>query len=167
MQLLEKDRFFYYKENWISTYKPASNPNPDLKWERKGELNIGLDFSVLEGRLGGTVDYYNRTTKDLLYWYTVPVPPNLYNQLFTNVGTIKNSGIEVTINAIPVQTKDFRWNSMLTLSHNTNKLDKFSNKDYAMVQIRTGYIPEDFQQYTQSIVEGVRLEISGGHVFWV
>ena len=83
---------------------------------------------MLEGRLGGTVDYYNRTTKDLLYWYTVPVPPNLYNQLFTNVGTIKNSGIEVTINAIPVQTKDFRWNSMLTLSHNTNKLDKFSNK---------------------------------------
>lgn len=154
LQLLEKDRFFYYKEDWISTYKPASNPNPDLKWERKGELNIGLDFSVLGGRLGGTVDYYNRTTKDLLYWYTVPVPPNLYNQLFTNVGTIKNSGIEVTINAIPVQTKDFRWNSMLTLSHNTNKLDKFSNKDYAMVQIRTGYIPEDFQQYTQSIVEG-------------
>ena len=106
--------FFYYKENWISTYKPASNPNPDLKWERKGELNIGLDFSVLEGRLGGTVDYYNRTTKDLLYWYTVPVPPNLYNQLFTNVGTIKNSGIEVTINAKPLQTKDIRSNTMLT-----------------------------------------------------
>lgn len=154
LQLLQKDRFFYYDGNWVSTYKPASNPNQDLKWERKGEFNLGLDLSVLRGRLGGTVDYYNRTTKDLLYWYTVPVPPNLYNQLFTNVGTIKNSGIEVTINAIPIQTRDFRWNSVLTLSHNTNKLVKFSSDDYAMVQIRTGYIPEDFQQYTQRIVEG-------------
>lgn len=154
LQLLEKDRFFNYNGGWISTYKPASNPNPDLKWERKGEFNLGLDFSVLEGRLGGTVDYYNRTTRDLLYWYSVPVPPNLYNQLFTNVGTIQNSGIEITINANPIRTKSFNWNSSLTLSHNTNKLEEFSNKDYAMVQIRTGYIPEDFQQYTQSIVEG-------------
>jgi len=154
LQLLQKDRFFYYNGEWISTYKPASNPNPDLKWERKGEFNLGLDFSLFNNRLGGAIDYYNRTTKDLLYWYSVPVPPNLYNQLFTNVGTIKNTGIEFTFNAIPVMTKDFRWNTTLTLSHNTNKLKKFSNNDYAMVQIRTGYIPEDFQQYTQRIVEG-------------
>lgn len=154
LQLLEKDRFFFYNGEWVSTYKPASNPNPDLKWERKGEFNVGLDFSVWDGRLGGTFDYYNRTTKDLLYWYTVPVPPNLYNQLFTNVGTIRNTGIEITLQALPVQTRTFRWNAILTLSHNTNKLKKFSNDEYAMVQIRMGYIPEDFQQYTQRIVEG-------------
>lgn len=154
LELLQKDRFFYYKNNWISTYKPASNPNPTLRWEKKGEFNIGLDFSTLNNRLGGTIDYYNRTTKDLLYTYTVPVPPNLYNQLFTNVGTIQNKGIEITINAMPIKNKNFRWNSTLTLAHNKNLLKKFSNEEYAMVQIRTGYIPEDFQQYTERIIEG-------------
>lgn len=154
LQLLTKDKFFYYNGQWVSTYRPDSNPNPDLKWERKGEFNLGLDFSVLNGRLGGAIDYYNRTTKDLLYTYTVPVPPNLYNQLFTNVGTIRNAGIELTLNAIPVQTRDFRWNATLTLSRNTNKLVEFSNKEYAMVQIKTGYMGTDLKTHTERIVEG-------------
>lgn len=154
LQLLTKDNFFYYNGGYISTYRPASNPNPDLKWERKGEFNVGLDFAVLNNRLSGSLDYYNRTTKDLLYTYTVPVPPNLYNQLFTNVGTIRNEGIELTINAIPVQTRNFRWNATLTLSHNTNKLVKFSSNDYAMVDIKTGYMGTDLKTHTERIVEG-------------
>ncbi|MDR1503855.1 MAG: TonB-dependent receptor [Prevotella sp.] len=154
LQLLRRDRSFYYNGQWINTYRPASNPNPDLKWERKGEFNIGVDFSTFHGRLGGAIDYYNRTTKDLLYTYTVPVPPNLYNQLFTNVGTIRNAGIELTLNMLPVLSKDFRWNSTLTLSHNKNKLVKFSNEQYAMVQIRTGYMGTDLKTYMERIVEG-------------
>lgn len=154
LQLLTKDNFFYYNGGYISTYRPASNPNPDLKWERKGEFNVGLDFAVFHSRINGSLDYYNRTTKDLLYTYSVPVPPNLYNQLFTNVGTIRNAGIELTLNAIPVQTKDFRWNAMLTLSHNTNKLVEFSNNDYAMVDIKTGYMGTDLKTHTERIVEG-------------
>jgi TonB-linked SusC/RagA family outer membrane protein len=153
LQLLTRDRYFYYNGNWISTYRPASNPNPDLKWEKKGEFNLGLDFSTLGGRLGGAIDYYNRTTKDLLYTYSVPVPPNLYNRLFTNVGTIRNTGIELTLNANPVLSKDFRWNTTLTLSHNENKLLKFSSDQYAMVQIRTGYMGTDLKTYMERIVE--------------
>ena len=57
LQLLQRDRYFFYNNQWISTYRPASNPNPDLKWERKGEFNLGLDFSTFGGRLSGAVDY--------------------------------------------------------------------------------------------------------------
>ena len=101
---------FIIFNKWISTYEPGSNPNPDLRWEKKKEFNVGLDMSVLGNRLNVTVDYYNRRTKDLLYTYTVPVPPNLYPSKFANVGTIDNKGIEVTVNATPISRKNFSWN---------------------------------------------------------
>ena len=154
LQLLSKGSYFFYNGDWISTYKPASNSNPDLKWEKKGEFNLGLDISVLKGRLNTNFDYYNRRTKDLLYTYTVPVPPYLYNELFTNVGTVDNKGFEFTINAIPVQRKDFSWSSTLMFSRNKNELVKFSNKDFAMVDIKTGYLAVDLKVYTERIVEG-------------
>lgn len=145
---------FYYNGKWISTYEPGSNPNPDLRWERKKEFNAGLDVALLENRLSLTLDYYIRRTKDLLYTYSVPVPPNLYPSTFANVGTIDNSGVELTINATPVQTKDFRWNLGATISHNRNKLVRFSNDEYEMVEIKTGYFPDDLKMYTMRIVEG-------------
>lgn len=145
---------FYYNGTWINSYGPASNKNDDLRWERKGEFNVGVDFSVLKGRLSGTLDYYNRTTTDLLYTYSVPVPPNLYNQKFTNVGVIKNTGVELTLNAIPVKKGDFMWNTTLTMAHNKNLLKSFSNADYAMQYLEMGYIMVDFKQYIERIYEG-------------
>ncbi|MCB0854435.1 MAG: TonB-dependent receptor, partial [Bacteroidetes bacterium] len=59
-----------------TSYCPASNANPDLKWETKAEINIGLDFSLLDNKLSGTIDVYNRDTRDLLLYFPVPVPPN-------------------------------------------------------------------------------------------
>ena len=145
---------FYYNGEWLNSYGPSSNENDDLKWERKSEFDVGIDFSVLKGRLSGTVDYYYRKTTDLLYTYSVPVPPNLYNRKFTNVGEIDNNGIEVTLSGIPVKFKDFTWTSTLTLAHNSNKLSKFSNKDYAMQYLVEGYIATDFKQYVERIYEG-------------
>lgn len=145
---------FYYNGTWINSYGPASNKNDDLRWERKGEFNLGVDFSVLKGRLSGTLDYYNRTTTDLLYTYSVPVPPNLYNRKFTNVGVIKNTGVELTLNAVPVKKGDFQWNTTLTMSHNKNLLKSFSNDDYAMQYLDMGYITVDFKQYVERIYEG-------------
>lgn len=156
---------FYYNGQWINSYGPASNKNDDLKWERKGEFNVGIDFSVLEGRISGTLDYYDRTTSDLLYTYAVPVPPNLYSQKFTNVGVIKNSGIELTLNAIPVKTKNFSWNTTLTAAHNSNLLKSFSNEDYAMQYLEQGYIATDFKQYIQRIYEGQPIGNFYGPVF--
>lgn len=116
--------------NWIQTLKVSQNPNPNLKWETSREWNFGLDWSILNDRLGGSIDYYTKTTSDLLYWYNVPVPPNLYSTTLANVGEMRNNGIEVTINAVPVRTKDFEWSTTLTMSHNKNKLLSLNNDLY-------------------------------------
>lgn len=115
---------------WAQSLKVVQNPNPNLKWETTREWNFGLDWSVLNDRLSGTVDVYSRTTKDLLFEYNVPVPPNLYNQTTANVASIRNTGIEVMVNAVPVKTKDFSWETTVTLSHNKNKLLNLSNDLY-------------------------------------
>lgn len=70
---------FWYNGEWINTYQPASNPNPDLQWEKKKEFNIGLDAQLFNSRLNVTFDYYHRTTDNLLYNYTVPTPPYIFN----------------------------------------------------------------------------------------
>ena len=108
----------------------SQNPNPNLKWETTNEWNFGIDYGVLNNRIHGSLDVYVKTTKDLLYWYRVPMPPNLYSQTLANVGKMRNVGIEFMIEAIPVQTKDFEWTTTLTASHNSNKLLSLSNDLY-------------------------------------
>ena len=115
---------------WVKTLEVAQNPNPDLKWEVTNEWNFGLDYSFLKGRIRGTLDFYIKTTNDLLFWYNVPMPPNLYSSTLVNVGDMRNTGVEVLIEAIPVQTKDFEWTTTLTASHNKNKLLELSNDLY-------------------------------------
>lgn len=148
---------FYYNGEWINSYQPVSNPNPDLKWERKQELNMGIDFSVLKNRLGGTIDYYYRTSTNLLYTYNVAVPPYLYQELFTNVGTIRNQGVELTINGSPVMKNDFKWNTIFTFSTNSNKLIKFSNDEFTNKYIDIGWIGGAIPQNSQRIEEGKSL----------
>ena len=116
--------------NWTPSLMVAQNPNPNLKWETTSEVNIGLDWAVLNSRLSGAIDIYNKQTKDLLYDYSVPVPPNMYNYTRANVGEMSNKGIEVLINAIPVKIGDFEWSTTLTMSHNQNKLVSLSNDLY-------------------------------------
>ncbi|MCD8385523.1 MAG: TonB-dependent receptor [Bacteroidales bacterium] len=116
--------------SWIKTLEVSQNPNPDLKWETTHEWNFGLDYGLFNDRLYGTFDFYIKETHDLLYNYAVPVPPNLYAYTLANVGKMRNTGIELLITAIPVQTKDFSWTTTLTLSHNKNKLVSLSNDLY-------------------------------------
>ena len=122
----------YYYEN--GKWKPGlvidSNPNPDLKWETSQEFNLGLDLSVLKDRLGATIDLYSKKTSDMLWEFSVPTPPNLFNKTLANVGQMRNQGIEVAINATAVTTKDFEWKTTLTASHNINKLLSLSNDLY-------------------------------------
>jgi len=115
---------------WIKTLEVAQNPNPDLKWEVSKEWNFGLDYGFLNNRIHGSLDVYVKTTNDLLFWYNVPMPPNLYSSTLVNVGDMRNTGIELMIEAIPVMTKDFEWTTTLTASHNKNKLLKLSNDLY-------------------------------------
>ena len=116
---------FYYNGQWINMLEPRSNRNPEFTWEKKNEYNIGLDFSFLKNRLSGTIDMYERKTKDLLYNYGVPVPPNVYATMLKNVGTISNRGIEAMLSVTPVKMKDFQWQAVFTFSTNVNKLEAF------------------------------------------
>jgi len=111
-----------YNGLFIQSIQPNSNPNPDLRWEKKLEWNVGLDFALFNNRITGSIDAYQRDTKDMLYNFSVPVPPYLNSTLLFNAGAITNKGIEVLINVVPVQTKSFDWSSNVTYAFNSNKL---------------------------------------------
>ena len=121
----------YYRDGkWNKGLKSASNANPDLKWETAREINIGVDWSIWNDRLSGSFDFYNKKTSDMLYEYAVPSPPNLYTSTWANVGEMRNTGFEFMIKGVPVQTKDWRWETQVTLQHNSNKLLSLSNSLY-------------------------------------
>ena len=115
---------------WSPSLMVDQNPNPDLKWETTREVNLGVDWTMFNSRLTGSVDVYSKKTVDLLYDYAVPVPPNMYGWTTANVGEMQNRGIEFMVSGSPVKKGDFEWNSTLTLSHNANKLLSLSNDLY-------------------------------------
>jgi len=123
-------------QNSYHTLAAASNANPDLKWERTAMLNIGLNFSFFGGRLGGTIEYYDKRTSDLIYTYEVSTNRYPFGTMPANVGDISNKGIEFTINATPIQTKNFSWQTSLNLSHNKNNVESISNSEYSVDYIR-------------------------------
>lgn len=156
---------FYYDGKWQTAYAPASNANPDLRWEKKSEFNVGLDFSFFAGRLSGTLDYYYRLTTDLLYNYTVPVPPYDYSTYFTNVGKISNSGVELTLSGIPVKRKNVTWMTTLTFAHNDNKLISFTNDEFSGQEYRTGWLSTPLGCYCQRLIEGESIGTFYGPVY--
>lgn len=127
--------FTYTDGTEYRTIGALRNNNPDLKWESTGMFNIGLDFSVLGGRLGATIEYYSKQTSDLILDYQVSTNRYQYGTMWANVGDISNKGVEISINAIPVQTKNFQWSTTLNLSHNKNEVEKISNDTYSMPYI--------------------------------
>lgn len=163
--LLDRVGSLYYNQQWINSYGPSQNPNPDLKWEKKNELNLGLDFSVLENRINGSVEYYLRKTEDLLWEFQVSVPPHLYPFLFTNVGSISNQGIELTINSHLIKSDNFNWNTTLTASHNKNTLDKISNSEFTQSSYETAFIGGTIGVWAQRIEEGKELGAFYGPVW--
>lgn len=148
--------YFFYNNEWVNALIPVRNPNPDLQWEKKYEYNLGLDFDLFGGRLGGSVDVYRRDTKDALWDYSVPVPPYIYGNITANVGEIRNQGVEVAINAIPVQTKNFEWNTNVSYSTNKNQLVSISNDQFQMSQdwFTTGHTGEPIQTTTHRVKVG-------------
>jgi iron complex outermembrane receptor protein len=124
-------------DTWKQSYGPTQNPNPDLKWESTTQTNIGIDFAFLK-RFNVTLDAYIKKTSDLLYTYYVPQPPNLYPTTMANVGDLSNKGIEATLSANIINTKDFNWNANLTLAYNQQTVDKLSNQFYQTDAVASG-----------------------------
>ena len=109
---------FFYNGTFVPGYAPVSNANTNLKWEKKAEIDAGFDFSLFKSALSGAFDYYTRTTTDLLWQYQVPVPPNLYNQAWMNIGKLRSSGVELTLTWHAVTKNDFTYSLTLTPSYN-------------------------------------------------
>jgi iron complex outermembrane receptor protein len=131
--------------------------NPDLKWESTGMLNIGLDYAFLKGRINGTIEFYIKKTKDLIWDYPVSSYIYPFSSIAANVGEITNKGVEFTINAVPVQTKDLTWSTTLNLSHNKNVVDKLSNDIYKTSTFSQGdpmVAGVSANGWTQRILEG-------------
>ena len=145
----------YYNGKWTNLLRPDGNPNPDLRWEKKEELNIGLDFGFLSDRISGSIDFYNRETKDLIGDYQVPVPPYFSPWIKSNAGSIRNTGLEVSLNIVPVQNKDFTWDSGINFSTNKNKLLSLSSDKYFSDSHQNkGNTLAPIQQPTHRIQEG-------------
>ena len=113
----------------------------DLKWEETTTYNIGLDFGFLKNRINGSVDVYKRVTKDLLNTVPVVTGTNLVDMLLMNVGDMENKGIEVTLNVVPVQTKDWRWEVGFNMAYNKNEITNLTAvNDPSYIGVRTGGI---------------------------
>ncbi|MFD1257637.1 SusC/RagA family TonB-linked outer membrane protein [Mucilaginibacter terrae] len=147
---------FIYNGNVTNAIGPVRNDNPNLKWESTATTNFGLDFGFFKDRLTGSVDYYIKKTSDLITSYNVSTTQFFTNTINANVGDIKNSGIEVTLNAKAVATKDFRWTTSLNFSHNKNVVERLSDEIYALNFIQTSQLGGKGQSgnYSQIIQPG-------------
>ncbi|MDR1724552.1 MAG: TonB-dependent receptor [Tannerella sp.] len=121
------------------TYRPDAF-NKDLRWERTATYNAGIDFGFLNGRISGAVDYYFRHTEDLINNVFVSAGTNFKNQVTANIGSLENKGIEFTINAKPIVTKDFTWDAGFNITHNNNKITKLTSGDVEGYYVLTGGI---------------------------
>ena len=129
----------YYDNGGSSTaFRITQNANPDLQWEETAMFNIGIDFSLFNGRLGGTIEYYDKKTSDMLYNYSVPTPTYVYDKIAANVGDMSNKGIEVMLNLDVIRNKKFSWNTSINLAHNKNKITKLSNDLYSTDRVYVG-----------------------------
>lgn len=122
--------YYYYNAKYFQVWGPSKNVNPDLKWEKGKNWNIGIDFSLFNNRVYGSLNYFNRKQQDLLGNYKVSVPPYLFDETFVNVGTMKNTGFEFDINVKAVKTKHFSYDFNVVGATMSNKFVDFSNSQY-------------------------------------
>jgi TonB-dependent starch-binding outer membrane protein SusC len=142
---------------WIRTIVPSSNPNSALRWEKKIETNVGVDMVMFNRRASLTVDLYRRETMDMLWNFSVPVPPYLFSTIIANVGRVENKGIEAILQVVPVQKQNFEWTTTAIFDANKNKLVSLSDELYQSTSdfFYSGYTGPPIQQSTH------RIEIGG------
>ena len=137
---------------------PNQMANLDLGWEKTTQWNFGLDFSFLNGRLGGSFDLYKTYTKDLLMSTTIPSLTG-YTRTMANVGESSGWGIDLQINALPVKTKDFEWNTTLSWSLDRNKIEKLANDVDEIINNTTGggnwFVGEEIGVYYNYVYDGI------------
>lgn len=148
--------FVYNGNNWaiLGATKLA---NPDLKWESTGMFNVGIDYGFWGNRINGSLEFYNKKTKDLIWNYPVSTVIYPFDNIAANVGEITNTGIEFTINIDAIRTKSFNWMTTINLAHNKNKVNKLSNDKYETSTFAQGdpmVAGVSANGYTQRVMEG-------------
>jgi TonB-linked SusC/RagA family outer membrane protein len=116
---------YQFGSSFYRTIRPNAY-DANIKWESTTTLNAGLDFGFLGDRIYGSVEFYKRKTTDLLSTVPIPLGSNFSNFLTTNVGSLENKGIEISLNAVPISRNGFTWNAGFNFTHNTNKITKIS-----------------------------------------
>ncbi len=116
---------FFYNGEFVPSYGPVTNNNPDLKWETKKELNIGVDYAIANSKIWGSIDYFTRNTEDLILLTPVPVPPNLAPNTYINSGAFSTSGFEVLANFALIQKANFSYTPTLIFTTYKTILDKY------------------------------------------
>ena len=158
---------------YLTTYSFSTSPNntylgslllkpngysPDLKWEQTVTYNLAIDYGFLNNRINGSIEYYQKHTKDLLNTVNAPAGTNFANEITANVGEMKNEGVEFNVNAMVIQTKDFSWNIGYNITWNDSKITKLTanyNPEYQGISVgdrqrhQIGYQPNTFYLYQQ------------------
>lgn len=128
----------FFNGQYINTYRPEAYVS-DLKWETTTSWNFGLDFGFLDGRIGGAIDFYTRKTKDLLASVPTAAGTNFSKTILTNVGNVDSKGIEVSLNATPIQTKDWEWNLSYNFTWQNMKVKNLSlTKGGSQTNVKVG-----------------------------
>ena len=149
----QTDSSIGYVPSDASAKTPNKMANQDLSWERTTQYNLGVDYGFFNNRLSGSFDIYKTKTKDLLLAMTIPSLTG-YTSTYANVGETSGWGIDLQINAIPVMTKDFTWNTSLTWSMDRNKIDKLSNGRTEDVNNRW-FVGEEIGVYYDYVYDGI------------
>jgi len=121
---------YYLNNQWVIGYAPSLNANPDLAWEKSTAFNIGIDFVTLNSHLRGSIEYFDRRSQDLLYNYTAPQPPFIYDNILVNVGTTKNTGVEISLDYDVLSKTAVKWTTGVNWSMGSTKLTKLSSDVY-------------------------------------
>ncbi len=122
---------YYYNGVQTAAYGPTQAANPNLQWEKTATTNVGLDFTILKGKLSGTVEVYNKNTTGMIYSYKVDPILVPVGSIVANGGSMNNRGVELSLSATPVKAGTFSWSSGLNLAHNENKITSLTNPLFA------------------------------------
>ena len=167
--MLSNGGTFWYNGSYVYTYGVSQNVNPDLRWEKKLEYNLGLDYAFLDNRIYGSLDLYYRQTRDLLWDYEVPTPPYQYPTLLANAGQMDSYGIELAISGVAVKRGDWTWTTTPTISFNRNVITKLSDpsKGFNYKQTTSGGVGENgiMNTNTQILIEGQSVGAFYGYKF--
>ncbi len=139
---------------------PNHNGNPDLKWEENKEINIGIDYGFAKNRFVGSVEYFNKTTYDMLGRFNVPQPPNISSTTYANVGTIIIKGFEFNLQAFIIDHQNFKWKTLATFSTNSQDVVSLSNDKFSWVEGHEGNLYGRGlvgENWTQIVAPGYRL----------